>query len=269
MWRRFGQPTGVAGSGTEEEFNAALSNWRRTGQPRMLCYFSRARSTPPETVEEAEQLLQVTRFRAAVDGQGIAWRYNTPAEFKDFLREHLQQVLLSEFAGRRPPLDRNLLALLDVEKERCRDRDLAFTTANLLLALLGPRTGAARRVFDRACPGAAEPLVAELRGYEPRDDDGSARSFDNFDWYDRADVQAARRLARQQAARVIDARHLLAGFLGTPGQTRSALLETIGTEGYARLVSMAQEPERFIGTPGIRERLAAVPSPPNADQDVD
>ena len=44
MWRRFGTPTGVAGSGTEEEFDHALRAWRQSGQPRLLCYFRRAPS---------------------------------------------------------------------------------------------------------------------------------------------------------------------------------------------------------------------------------
>jgi len=113
MWRRFGTPTGVAESGTEEEFDHALRAWRQSGQPRLLCYFSGAPSEPPETVDEATQLLKVTQFRSKVEDQGLAWRYRSDAEFKDLLREHLQQILLREFAGRRPPLDRNLLALPD------------------------------------------------------------------------------------------------------------------------------------------------------------
>jgi tetratricopeptide (TPR) repeat protein len=115
MWRRFGTPTGVAGSGTEEEFDQALRAWRQSGQPRLLCYFSRAPSEPPETVDEATQLLKVTQFRSQVEDQGLAWRYRSDAEFKDLLREHLQQILLREFAGRRPPLDRNLPALPDAD----------------------------------------------------------------------------------------------------------------------------------------------------------
>ena len=115
MWRRFGTPTGVAGSGTEEEFDHALRAWRQSGQPRLLCYFSRAPSEPPETVDEAIQLLKVTQFRSQVENQSLAWRYRSDAEFKDLLREHLQQILLREFAGRRPPLDRNLPALPDAE----------------------------------------------------------------------------------------------------------------------------------------------------------
>ena len=116
MWRRFGTPTGVAGSGTEEEFDHALRAWRQSGHPRLLCYFSRAPSEPPETVDEATQLLKVTQFRSQVEDQGLAWRYRSDADFKDLLREHLQQILLREFAGRRPPLDRNLLALPDADR---------------------------------------------------------------------------------------------------------------------------------------------------------
>jgi tetratricopeptide (TPR) repeat protein len=114
MWRRFGTPTGVAGSGTEEEFDHALRAWRQSGHPRLLCYFSRAPSEPPETVEEATQLLKVTQFRSQVENQGLTWRYRSDAEFKDLLREHLQRILW-EFAGRRPPLDRNLPALPDAD----------------------------------------------------------------------------------------------------------------------------------------------------------
>jgi tetratricopeptide (TPR) repeat protein len=112
MWRRFGTPTGVAGSGTEEEFDHALRAWRQSGQPRLLFYFSRAPGEPPETADEATQLLKVTQFRSQVEAQGLAWRYRSDTEFKDLLREHLQQILLREFAGRRP-LDRNPLAQPD------------------------------------------------------------------------------------------------------------------------------------------------------------
>ena len=44
----------------------------------------------------------------------MAWRYRSDADFKDLLREHLQRILW-EFAGRWPPLDRNLLTLPDAD----------------------------------------------------------------------------------------------------------------------------------------------------------
>ena len=114
MWRRFGTPTGVAGSGTEEEFDHALRAWQQSGHPRLLCYFSRAPSEPPETVDEATQLLKVTQFRSQVETKGLAWRYRSDGDFKDLLREHLQQILW-EFADRRPPSDRNLPAPPDAD----------------------------------------------------------------------------------------------------------------------------------------------------------
>jgi len=158
-------------------------------------------------------------------------------------------------ADRRPPLDRNLLALLEVEKERCQDRDVAFVTPNLLVALLGAHTGAARRIADRACPGAFETLVACLRRYEPLDGGGAVQPFEDFDWYDLADVQAARRRAQQEAAKAIDVRHLLLGFLDTDGATRSALRRALGDEGFERLVRTAETSDRADGTPGIGDFL--------------
>jgi hypothetical protein len=255
MWRRFGTPTGVAGSGTEEEFQHALRDWRRSGRPRMLCYFSRAAAEPPATVDEATQLLKVTQFREQVESQGLAWRYATDLEFKDLLRAHLERILVEEFAGRRPPLDRNLQALLDVEKERCRDRDVAFTTPNLLLSLLSARAGAARRIAESAAPGRIETLVATLRRYEPLDEVGVVLPFEDFDWYSREDVQAARRHAREEGRSAIDARHLLLGFLTTPSDTRTALGQALGEAAFARLVTAAESGDRRSGTPGIGDFL--------------
>ncbi|HJQ32920.1 MAG TPA: DUF4062 domain-containing protein [Pyrinomonadaceae bacterium] len=253
MWQRFGTPTGVAGSGTEEEFEHAFTSWQRAGRPRILCYFSRAPIEPPSTAAQAEQLLKLAQFRERIEKEGLAWTYASDAEFKERLREHLQQVLLREFAGRRPPLDRNLLALLNVEKERCRERDVGFFTPNLLLSLLGAPRGAARRVFDSACPGKAEGLVEELRRYEPLDEAGSPVPFSDFDWYERDDVQAARQRAKLEGKAAIDGRHLLFGLLNTASQTRDWLRQTFGEDEFARLRAAAAEaPEaRRGGTPGI------------------
>jgi hypothetical protein len=266
MWRRFGTPTGVAGSGTEEEFEHAMRSWHQSREPRMLCYFSRAPSEPPGTVDEATQLLKVTQFRARVEKEGLAFRYRSDSEFKDLLREHLRGILVKEFAGRRPPLDRNLLALLELEKERCQERDMAFTTPNLLMSILGARTGTARRIADRACPEMMKKLVAGLRSYEPRDDTGAVTPFTDFDWYDRSDVQAARRRAQQEGQPAIDARHLLLGFLDTPSGTRTRLRSVLGDEGFERLLRTAEARQRPIGTPGV-EALFDIRAQPSDGQE--
>jgi hypothetical protein len=250
MWQRFGTPTGVADSGSEEEFDHALDSWQQTGRPRMLCYFSLAPIEPPGSVEHAEQLLKVARFRDRVGKMALAWTYKSDAEFKERLREHLQQILLREFAGRRPPLDRNLLELLNVDKDRCRARNVGYFTPNFLMSLLRTQN-IARRIFDTACPGKAESILQGLRDYAPVDAEGVTITFSDFDWYDRDDVQAARRRARLEGKPAIDARHLLIGFLDTESQTRAELRSALGDDLFERLRRVAETPPNRAGTPGI------------------
>ena len=249
MWKHFGTPTGVAGSGTEEEFNQALALFQQTGRPRMLCYFSRAPIEPPATVEAAEQLLKVVQFRVRVDAAGLNASYTTEIEFKEKLREHLQQVLVTEFAGRTPPLDRNLLVILDLEKARCRERDVAFHTPNFLFAILSSPKGLARCIFDQACPEKARALVERLREYVP----AGQQPFFDFDWNDRKDVQAARRWAIEEGATIIDARLLLLGFLETEGQTQKELQRALGEKAFDRLREAAKMFGRVpMNTPPMR-----------------
>ncbi len=39
FWKRFGTPTGVADSGSEEEVRQAFKKWNETGSPRLMFYF--------------------------------------------------------------------------------------------------------------------------------------------------------------------------------------------------------------------------------------
>jgi hypothetical protein len=163
---------------------------------------------------------------------------------------NIHAIHKDEYEDRELPLDPNLLALLNIEKARCRDRNVAFFTPNLLLALLGPTTGIARRLLDRACPGSAESIVRSLRQYEPFD--GSVRvPFTDFEWRDRDDVRAASRRAKQDGYAAIDSRHLLLGFLDVDSQTHNELRQALGDDGLARFSKAAATPEISV-TPGIR-----------------
>ena len=46
MWKRFGTPTGKAGSGTEEEFRLAYEYWETTKSVMILFYFCQAPFMP-------------------------------------------------------------------------------------------------------------------------------------------------------------------------------------------------------------------------------
>src|SRR6185436_2603019 len=41
MWKRFGTPTPVAGSGTEEEYRIAYSSWEKNPEIGIMFYFSK------------------------------------------------------------------------------------------------------------------------------------------------------------------------------------------------------------------------------------
>lgn len=249
MWHRFGTPTGVADSGTEEEFNTALASWQHTGRPRMLCYFNRAPIEPPGTIEEATQLLKVTQFRARIDKSGLAFGYATDLQFKDLLREHLQGILTREFPGRTPPLHKRLLTKLDAERQRCQESNVAFHTPNLLLALLSNAVPAVDRAFRVAARGRAQEIVDGARAYRPGDADSS---FVEFDWYQRDDVKAAQAIARAEDECVVDERHLLLGFLDNQSGTREELRRALGDEAFDQMRYIAAaRPSRMEGTPGV------------------
>lgn len=256
MWQRFGTPTGVAGSGAEEEFEQAYASWQQTGRPRMLCYFSRVPIEPPPNVSTADQLLKVARFCERLEAAGLNGAYTSVSEFKDKLRGHLQSVLLNEFAGRNPPLDRNLEALLEIEKLRCRERNIAFLTPNLLFALLNSPKGLARVIFDKACPDKAQAIVDRLRAYTPPT--SALHTFSEFDWYSREDVQAARRRAIEEGKSAIDARYLLLGFLAIESETQKELKRALGKNAYNRLCRSVESAGQPPGlTPGLGDFFRA------------
>lgn len=98
MWKRFGTPTGEAGSGTEEEFQSAYQAWKETEAPRIMFYFNEApfyTSSP----EEAEQLLKVQRFKQNLAGQALIWSYNGADQFADEVRPHLVKEVESILGG--------------------------------------------------------------------------------------------------------------------------------------------------------------------------
>ncbi|MCX7110628.1 MAG: DUF4062 domain-containing protein [Proteobacteria bacterium] len=88
MWRRFGTPSGIAASGTEEEYRRAYKQWESDQNTILMFYF---RETPfyPKTIDELEQMKQVLSFRKELDGKALVWTYETPNDFEGFIRKHL------------------------------------------------------------------------------------------------------------------------------------------------------------------------------------
>ena len=81
MWKRFGTPTGLAESGTEEEFNTACANWEQFQRPRILFYFNK---TPymPDDESESEQFDKVIIKCELVRGGSVCLMVRLQAPYR-------------------------------------------------------------------------------------------------------------------------------------------------------------------------------------------
>jgi formylglycine-generating enzyme required for sulfatase activity len=87
LWKRFGTHTGVADSGTEEEFNKFYQRWQAGEKVDVLMYF---REPPREMVDDpGEQLKKVLAFRQKFETLGLYRSYKETDDFADMLRKHL------------------------------------------------------------------------------------------------------------------------------------------------------------------------------------
>jgi hypothetical protein len=82
FWTRFGSPTGVAESGTEEEIRRSVAS----GRPVML-YFSDAPFSPDQV--DAVQCQHLLAFRSECRSSGRYESYRSPDEFRALFRKHL------------------------------------------------------------------------------------------------------------------------------------------------------------------------------------
>jgi hypothetical protein len=92
MWKRFGQPTPRAESGTQEEFRRARQRQEKEGdRVRIMFYFKDA---PPGRLSDvdARQIEAVRKFQQEVGQSGVLWfEYRTINQFESLVRQHLSR----------------------------------------------------------------------------------------------------------------------------------------------------------------------------------
>jgi hypothetical protein len=88
MWRRFGTPTGVAGSGTEEEYRQAYRKWENNPSMPLMFYFSQCPFMPRQ-LDEIDQVRQVLLFRQEIERKALVWDYQGADGFEQNIRKHL------------------------------------------------------------------------------------------------------------------------------------------------------------------------------------
>lgn len=116
LWQRFGSPTGEIDpqtgkefeSGSVEEFARAYELWQRHGAPRILFYRSKQPVNFFELKPVQIQALQkveafFAQFGPHANHPGYYRTYQTPEDFKDAVRQDLQQFLLAYKKDDRQP----------------------------------------------------------------------------------------------------------------------------------------------------------------------
>ncbi len=82
FWTRLGTPTGESVSGTAEE----IEQFRGAGKP-VLLYFSGAPVVPDSL--DATQYAALTEYRNSLSDQGLYFKYESLAEFRNLLQRHI------------------------------------------------------------------------------------------------------------------------------------------------------------------------------------
>lgn len=86
LWTRLGTPTGLAGSGTEEEITRAIAR-----DIPVLAYFSNLEA--PKLHVDAEQVEKLRDFRSRMMKSGLPFTFSSRSQFRKLLDEHLSKVV--------------------------------------------------------------------------------------------------------------------------------------------------------------------------------
>jgi hypothetical protein len=89
FWSRFGMPTGVADSGTEEEIRRGIKLRRK-----VMVYFSDLEPIP--STADRQQLERLWSFRQELQPTGLCWRFSSRDQFRREFARHLA-FKLNEF----------------------------------------------------------------------------------------------------------------------------------------------------------------------------
>jgi hypothetical protein len=107
MWKRFGSPSGVADSGTQEEFDIAFARWQEDNARALMFFFSQKKVPPAVSQEDLDQQSRVFQFKQSLTGKALTWSYKNPANFEAELRKTLSvrmnAIIQARQAAAAPP----------------------------------------------------------------------------------------------------------------------------------------------------------------------
>jgi hypothetical protein len=256
LWKRFGTPTGLAESGTEEEFRIA---WERYGQGSIsdvLFYFSE-QPWWPTAEAELDQFRSMLRFRREVESRTLAWRFAGRAEFEALARKHLYDAvdaLLTRPADdpRSMRFEPELGRLLEQTRREAMASGIALRTPSLMLTLLRMPGSLALQCMEAVSPEFGATLSRSLEAYLVSAE-AKAGTDRMRDWHERPEMVAAWTEARRNGRMQITVGDLLVALLRSSSKTIVELREHLGSSFslvMQRAELLARQPQAEEQTPG-------------------
>lgn len=86
FWSRFGSPTGVADSGTEEEIRRGMRQHKK-----VMVYFSDLEPLPKDVGKD--QVERLWTFRQKMRAEGLSWSFSSRTQFRQLFETHLALAL--------------------------------------------------------------------------------------------------------------------------------------------------------------------------------
>lgn len=91
LGKRFGSPTGLMESGTEEEFIKAFHKWEEQKRPDMRFFFKEVQIDP--RADDMAQTQKVINFEKQIRGQFLADRYTGADDLKKKVKKELKEII--------------------------------------------------------------------------------------------------------------------------------------------------------------------------------
>jgi hypothetical protein len=256
LWKRFGTPTGLAESGTEEEFRIASERYGQGSVSDMLFYFSE-QPWWPAAEAELDQFRSVLRFRREVESRMLVWRFTGSAEFEALARKHLYDAVHTVLT--RPADDPaamrfepELARQLEQTRREALASGIALRAPSLLLTMLRMPGSVALQCMQAVSPELGATLFRSLEAYLASAE-AKAGTERMRDWHERPEMVAAWNEARRNGRVQITAGDLLVALLRSSSKTIVEMRERLGGSFsllLQRAESLAHQPQAEETTPG-------------------
>lgn len=209
---------------------------------------------PLPYIEDEPGKSRLRKFKDVILSSHVVGFFFSPEDLASRVATALSDILNAK--NPEIKIDSALLAILELYKDVCRQKNQPFHTPSILLALLAIKNGIASRAFEDLESGLARFISDKLQDYVNHSLPSFGGNFIDFDWMDRTELRKALVIATNIGGSMVSEKSLLLSVLGTESNTVLALKKLLGGEKFAKLVSivesMSEEPASHPkGTPGI------------------